>query len=625
MLLRRAPRRRGHRGHRGLGVATGDLPEGCEPYKAMLLRLSTLFLRTLRDDPVDAELPSHKLMVRAGYIRRVGPGIYSWLPLGLLAVGNVERVVRQEMAAIGAQEVAFPALVPKEIFERSGRWDDYGDSLFRLHDRRDADYLLAPTHEELFTLLVKSEYTSYKDFPVSLYQVQNKYRDEARPRAGVLRGREFVMKDSYSFDVSDEGLGQSYAAHRRAYERVFDRLGFEYLIVSAVSGAMGGSASEEFIAPAAAGEDTFVRCPNCSYAANAEAAELAPPGPPAASAPVGSTALPASQVLDTPGTPTIATLVERLNAMGLGRSWSAADTLKNVVVRVRAPGEKDWQLLVVGVPGDRDVDMKRLAAQLAPAELQSAGPEDMAAQPGLVKGYIGPQHMSSLGLRYLVDPLVRTGSGWVTGANQAGRHAINVVRGRDFLPDDEVGAVEVRNGDPCARCGHPMEVGRGIELGHVFQLGRKYAEAFGLHVAGPDGKPVTVTMGSYGIGVTRAVAALAEQTHDQHGLRWPRQVAPAQIHVVTAGKGDETMRVGASLSAELDQLGLRVLLDDRPGISAGVKFGDAELLGAPLIVTVGRGLANGTVEVRDRWTGQRDDVVVDGAAGEIAARSAAQP
>ncbi len=590
--------------------------------------MSTLFLRTLREDPVEAELPSHKLLLRAGYVRRVGPGIYSWMPLGMLAVRNVERVVREEMAAIGAQEVQFPALVPREVFERSGRWEDYGDALFRLKDRRDADYLLAPTHEELFTLLVKGEYSSYRDLPVSLFQIQTKYRDEARPRAGVLRAREFVMKDSYSFDVDDAGAERSYRAHRDAYERIFARLGFDYRIVSAVSGAMGGSASEELIAPTPSGEDTFVQCGNCDYAANAEAVEIAGPtraggdGP----GPATSDSAPGPQrVLDTPGTPTIATLVERLNSMDLGRSFGAADTLKNLVVKTRAPGAADWELLVIGVPGDRDVDMKRVAGQLEPTEVAPAGPDDLAGHPGLVKGYIGPQRLSELGIRFVVDPLVTEGSAWVTGANEADRHALDVVRGRDFFPDGELGAVEVRDGDRCARCGGPLQIARGIELAHVFQLGRKYAEVFDLTVSGADGRPVTVTMGSYGVGITRAVAALAEQTHDDLGLRWPREISPADVHLVATGKGEEPYSAGEQLAAELLSAGLRVLYDDRRGSSAGVKFGDSELLGVPLIVTVGRGLAKGVVEVRDRWSDERVEVPLDGAAAEIVRIAAGQP
>jgi prolyl-tRNA synthetase len=580
------------------------------------LRMSTLFLRTLRDDPADADVASHKLLVRAGYVRRVAPGIYSWLPLGIEVLRNVERVVREEMLGIGAQEVHFPALVPREIFEASGRWADYGDGLFRLHDRRANDYLLAPTHEELFTLLVKGELSSYKDFPLSLFQIQTKYRDEARPRAGILRGREFVMKDSYSFDLTDEGLATAYQAHRDAYERIFSRLGFDYRIVFAVSGAMGGSASEEFLAPTAAGEDTFVQCTNCDYAANTEAVEIAGPKP------ASYDDVPESVVLDTPDTPTIATLVDRLNELSRtqlgGREFGAADTLKNVVLKTKAPGADKWELLIVGVPGDRDVDLKRLSGQLEPIEVSQAEPDDLALVPELIKGYIGPQQLAALKVRYLVDPLVAVGTSWVTGANAEGKHAVFVVRGRDFTPEGEIGAVEIRDGDLCARCGSPLRIARGIELGHVFQLGRKYAEVFGLTALGPDGKPVTITMGSYGVGVTRAVAALAEQTLDEKGLCWPRIVAPADVHVVATGKGEEALAEAERITAELEATGVRVLLDDRKA-SPGVKFADSELLGVPTIVIVGRGLADGVIELRDRRTGERREVGVGDAVAEIKA------
>src|SRR4051812_44960758 len=328
--------------------------------------MSSLFLRTLRQDPADAELPSHRLLVRGGYIRRVAPGIYSWLPLGIAVLRRVEQVVREEMDAIGAQEVQFPALIPREIYEVSGRWADYGDMLFRLRDRKQVDYLLGPTHEELFTLLVKGEYSSYRDYPLTLYQIQTKYRDEARPRAGLLRCREFVMKDSYSFDLDDEGLQTSYDAHRVAYQRIFERLGLDYRIAFAVSGAMGGSASEEFLAPAEYGEDTFVQCASCDYTANTEAVEIAAPPK------QDPSTQPESQVLDTPDTPTIETLVAKLNTMGLGKEFTGADTLKNVVLKTKAPGASSWELLVVGVPGDREVDLKRIAGQLEPVEVAQA-------------------------------------------------------------------------------------------------------------------------------------------------------------------------------------------------------------------------------------------------------------
>lgn len=579
----------------------------------MLLRLSELFVRTLRDDPADADVPSHRLLIRAGYIRRVGPGIYSWLPLGLAVLRNVEAVVREEMARIGAQELMLPTLIPRDIFESSGRWAEYGESLFRLQDRKGSAYLLGPTHEELFTLLVKGECSSYRDFPLRLFQIQTKYRDELRPRAGVLRSREFIMKDSYSFDLDEDGLARSYQAHRDAYEAIFSRLGLDYRIVAAVSGAMGGSASEEFLAPTPSGEDTFVQCSSCTYAANIEAAELAPPDGVLPDAP------PPSRLLEPGETPTVPTLVAWLNEHDLGRRFRAADILKNLVVKTRQPGTDRWQPLVIGVPGDREVDLRRVGAQLEPLEIEPVTSEDLSSWPGLVRGYIGPQELASRGVRYLVDPLVVEGSTWVTGANLPGRHAIDVVRGRDFVPDGEIGAVEVRDGDRCRRCGAPLRLGRGIELGHVFQLGRKYADVFGLDVAGPDGKPARVTMGSYGVGISRAVAAVAEQTLDDQGLCWPPEVAPAEVYVLVTAKGDLAAEIADGLVADLDRHGMRVLYDDRAGLSAGVRFADAELFGVPTIVVVGRSLAAGALEVRDRRSGARREVPLAGAIEELGA------
>jgi len=571
--------------------------------------MSHLFLRTLREDPADAEVPSHRLLVRAGYIRRTAPGIYTWMPLGKKILENIANVVREEMDRIGAQEVLFPALIPREIYEESGRWSDYGDLLFRLHDRKNVDYLLAPTHEELFTLLVKGEYSSYKDFPLALYQIQTKYRDEARPRAGLLRCREFVMKDSYSFDVDDAGLQASYDAHRVAYQRIFDRLGLDYRIAFAVSGAMGGSASEEFLAPAQHGEDTFVQCTSCDYTANTEAVEIAVPPK------QDPSAHPEQRVLDTPDTPTIDTLVTKLNTItdlvdGNAREFTGADTLKNVVLKTRRPGADAWELLVVGVPGDRDVDLKRIAGQLEPVEVAQADADDLAKEPRLVKGYIGPQLLAEIGIRYLVDPMVVPGSAWITGANETDRHAAFVVRGRDFEPAGELGAVEIRDGDRCARCGSPLQIARGIEIGHIFQLGRKFADTFELDAQGPDGEPIRITMGSYGVGVSRAVAAIAEQTLDDAGLCWPASVAPYDVHLVPVGKGDEQLRAAEQLAETLEQAGHRILLDDRDG-SAGAKFADADLLGMPTIVIVGKSLADGEVEVKDRRSGERRRVALD--------------
>ncbi|MEO3872382.1 proline--tRNA ligase [Nonomuraea sp. B12E4] len=580
----------------------------------MLLRMSSLFLRTLRDDPADAEVPSHKLLVRAGYVRRVAPGIYSWLPLGKMVLENVTRIIREEMNRMGGQEVLFPALLPREFYEATGRWTEYGDNIFRLQDRKGADYLLGPTHEELFTDMVKGEYSSYKDYPVTLYQIQTKYRDEARPRAGILRGREFVMKDSYSFDLDDDGLKRSYEQHREAYIRTFDRLGIDYKVVFAMSGAMGGSASEEFLAPTPTGEDTFVACRSCDYAANAEAVVTSAP---AARAIDDAAPL---QVLDTPDTPTIESLVSYVNEHH-GLSITAADTLKNVVVKVFTPGSGKTETLVIGVPGDREVDFKRLEAALSPGEPAIFEAADFAAHPGLVRGYIGPQALRELGIRYLVDPRVVTGTSWVTGANEAGRHAANVVAGRDFTPDGTIEAAEVRAGDPCPRCGSALSIDRGIEIGHIFQLGRKYADAAGLDALGPDGKPIRITMGSYGIGVSRAVAVIAEQSHDSLGLVWPREVAPADVHIVGTGKENQ-VEAALELATELESRGARVLVDDRAQVSPGVKFKDAELLGIPTIVVVGRGLSQGVVELRDRVSGEKSEIPLVEAADRVLAAMA---
>ncbi len=555
----------------------------------MALRMSTLFLRTLRDNPADADVPSHALLVRAGLVRRVAAGIYSWLPLGYQVYRNVERVVREEMDRIGAQEVHFPAVLPREPYEATNRWTEYGDGVFRLKDRRGADYMLGPTHEEFFTQMVKGEYSSYKDLPVILYQIQTKYRDEARPRAGLLRGREFVMKDSYSFDIDDAGLQKSYDLHRLAYQRTFDRLGLTYRIVSAVSGAMGGSASEEFLAISDVGEDTFVACTSCDYAANVEAVRIAPPT-------VSEVDHPPLEELDTPDTPTIETLAAFLGV-------PASATLKNLLVKV-VQVDGSTEIVGIGVPGDREVDVRRLAAAMEPATVEMVEAADFVGRPDLVRGYVGPQGRA---FKYYADPRVAPGTAWVTGANKVDKHARNVVAGRDFEVDGYLDVAEVRDGDPCPRCGSGLVNDRAIEVGHIFQLGRKYADAFSLDVLGRDGKPARVTMGSYGIGVSRAVAAIAEQHHDDAGLLWPREIAPADVHIVATGKGDQ-ISAALTLTEELEAAGIRVIVDDRAGVSPGVKFTDAELLGVPTILVVGRGLADGVVEVKDRATGERTDI-----------------
>lgn len=579
----------------------------------MITRMSNLFVRTLREDPADAEVPSHRWLVRAGYIRRAAPGIYNWLPLGLRVLAKIEAIVRDEMNAIGAQEVRFPALLPREPYEATGRWDDYGPNLFRLQDRRGTDMLLGPTHEEMFTLMVKDLYSSYKDLPLWLYQIQTKYRDEARPRAGLLRGREFIMKDSYSFDVDDEGLQESYNRHREAYIRVFDRLGLDYVIVQATSGAMGGSASEEFLAVAENGEDTFVRSP-AGYAANVEAVQTPAPEP------QDYSDVPASWRLATPGDATIEQLVNRLNADAPreDRPWNAADTLKSLVFMVEEPtGERTP--LVIGLPGDREVDMGRLEAALEPATAVAFTEADFEKYPALIKGYIGPEVLgekSESSIRFVVDPRIVTGTRWVAGGNEIDVHVVDLVFGRDFTADGILDVAEVREGDPSPDGSGPLTLARGIEMGHIFQLGRKYAEALDLKVLDRNGKLVTVTMGSYGIGISRAVAAVAEHYADDKGLVWPRNVAPFDVHVLATGKDATVFDYAEKLCAELAEAGLDVLYDDRKA-SPGVKFTDAELLGMPTTVVVGRALAQGEVEIRDRASGARDQIAADAAAAHV--------
>jgi len=571
-----------------------------------MLRMSTLFLRTLRDDPADAEVPSHKLLVRAGYVRRIAAGIYSWLPLGVITLRNVERIIREEMDKAGFQEVHFPALLPREAYEATNRWEEYGPSLFRLQDRKGGDYLLGPTHEEMFTLMVKGEYSSYKDLPLTIYQIQNKFRDEARPRSGIIRGREFVMKDSYSFDLTDEGLDISYQNHRDAYVSTFDRLHLKYNIVKAVSGAMGGSKSEEFLAPCETGEDTYVLCPKCGFAANVEAMITKV-------SPSDASKVPAMEELDTPNTPTIDSLVANLNEK-FGGGFTGAATLKNVMLMA------DNKAISVLVPGDREVDLKRLQAGLAGVEeLRTFEEGDFAKFPKLVKGYIGPQDATKSGITVYADPRVAPGTSWVTGANKLNRHARYVVNGRDFTPDAYIEAAEIREGDACPDCATAVVIDRAIEIGHIFQLGRKYADALGLTVLDQNGKSQVVTMGSYGIGVTRAVAAIAEQSYDEIGLCWPLEIAPAKVHIVATGKEDLPFDTAADIGAKLEAAGISVMLDDRRDPSAGVKFKDAELIGIPVIIVVGKSLADGNIELRNRKSGEKSEVAVDQAVAAVTA------
>ena len=559
--------------------------------------MSSLFLRTLRDDPSDASVASHKLLVRAGYIRPIAAGIFSWLPLGVIALRNVERVIRDEMDKAGFQEVHFPALLPKDPYEKSNRWEEYGPALFRLQDRKGSDYLLGPTHEEMFTLMVKSEYSSYKDLPLSIYQIQTKYRDEARPRSGIIRGREFIMKDSYSFDLDDAGLEASYQKHRAAYVATFNRLGLKFNIVSAVSGAMGGSKSEEFLAPSPTGEDTYVLCPKCGYAANVEAMVSKVSKQEIAKAPE-------MELLDTPDTPTIESLVAVMNQK-YQANVSASDTLKNILLVA------DGQVISILIPGDRQLDLKRVEANLAGVkELRLFEDGDFAKNPALVKGYVGPQDAKKLGIKLYADPSIVIGSHWITGANIKNKHMRYVTHGRDFNVDGFIEAVEINQGDPCPSCDSPIIIDRAIEIGHIFQLGRKYAQALDLTVLDSQGKSQVVTMGSYGIGVTRALAAIAEQSHDEIGIIWPDEIAPAKVHIVATGREDEPFIQAERIGKELEAKGISVMIDDRREASPGVKFKDAELIGNPYILIFGKSLAQGQVEFRKRRSGEKSEIAL---------------
>ncbi|PST49058.1 proline--tRNA ligase [Bifidobacterium callitrichos] len=594
------------------------------------LRMSTLFLRTLREDPADADVDSAKLLQRAGYIRKAAPGIWTWLPLGLRVLNKIEDIIREEINGIGAQEVHFPALLPREPYEATHRWEEYGDNIFRLKDRHQADYLLAPTHEEMFTLLVKDMYSSYKDLPVTLYQIQTKYRDEFRPRAGLIRGREFIMKDAYSFTIDEEGMRKAYYDERGAYERIFQRLDLKYVPVFAMSGPMGGSASEEFLAPMAIGEDTFALAPS-GKAWNVEA--LHTPELPE----IDASNTPAMETRETPDSKTIEALVDAANRLYPredGREWTAADTLKTVAITVMHAEDEDhdkpWrEVIAVAVPGDRQVDMKRLEAQFAPSEIEESTEEDLKAHPEMVAGYMGPMVFGKQGevagvadpVRFFVDAHVVKGSDWIIGGDEAGKHRFHAVYGRDFEADGTVEAVEVRHGDMSPDGSGPLSFERGVEIGQVFQLGLKYSKALDLKVLDQNGKAVPVWMGCYGIGVSRVLACIAETHHDDKGLAWPTVIAPAQVHVVATGKDEKAFEGAEKLVAELEAKGVEVIYDDRKKVSPGVKFKDAELIGVPVIAVVGRDYVNdGTIEIRDRDGENKVAVPADQAVEELAKR-----
>lgn len=583
------------------------------------MRMSHLFLRTLRDDPADEDVDSAKLLVRAGYVRKVAPGIFVWLPLGLRMLDKVRSIIREELEKTGSQEVHMPALLPREPYEKTHRWEEYGDNMFRLKDMHGADYLLAPTHEEMFTLTAKDMYSSYKDLPVVLYQIQTKYRDEARPRAGLIRGREFIMEDGYSFTIDKAGLEEQYQIQRKAYQRIYNRLGVRYHIVKAFSGPMGGSDSEEFQAPLPIGEDTYAVSP-AGNAWNVEA--LKTPAVPD----IDFSSTPAPIVRPTPDSKKIEQMVEKANALYPrdDRPWQASDILKNVIVSLKHP-DGTTTLAAIGLPGDRDVDLKRVEAALSPAEVSEATDEQIAKHPYLVPGYIGPKVLGpqradkdgNEEIPYYIDAHVAKGSAWLTGNDQEGVHVQNLVYGRDFTATGVIEAARVREGDESPDGSGKLRFERGVEIGQIFQLGLKYSKALDFTVLNQNGKPTTVWMGSYGIGVSRVLACIAEYHHDEKGLALPVEVAPYQVHLLTAGKKPEAAAESEKLAAALADAGLDVLFDDRKA-SPGIKFKDSELLGMPVVVVVGRDfLSDGLVEVRNRATGEATKVKAEEAVEAI--------
>jgi prolyl-tRNA synthetase len=567
------------------------------------MRMSQLFLRTLRDDPSDAEVDSHRLLVRAGFIRKVAAGVYSWLPLGYRVLRKVEQIVREEMDDAGAQELLLPIVQPLELWQRTGRDKAYGPLMFKLTDRKESGFALAPTAEEVITVTVSNEYGSYRDLPVNLYQINWKYRDELRPRFGLLRSREFLMKDAYSFDADIEGLKASYKLMYDAYHRVFERCGLSFRPVEAQAGEIGGDVNHEFMAVAAVGEDDFVWCRSCDYAANVEAAVRAAPD---RSDP--ATGIEDMAAVHTPDLPGIKGVSEFLGV-------EPNEMLKCIAFDV------DGEMGLALVPGDREVNPFALNQALAGRKVRLWEDADFDAHPDVPKGYIGA-HFPGATVR-VADPAVGipNRSGWVTGANKVDHHVRHAVLGRDFEVDTFADLVTVVTGDPCPRCGAPLSVDRGIEVGHTFQLGTKYSVALGADYTDETGQQHPMVMGCYGIGVSRVVAAVVEEHHDENGLKWPAALAPYQVHLISLpGKGEAAPEVRAAADRLYDALkaaGVEVLYDDRDQ-SPGVKFADADLLGMPTqLVLGGKGLARGVVERKARASGERDEVALDEVIGVV--------
>ena len=545
------------------------------------MRVSKLFGKTLRDDPSEAEIASHRLMLRAGLISQVATGVYSSLPLAWPSLRKIEQIIREEMDAAGGQELRMSVLQPRELWQESGRDEDYGDGMFRLRDRREREMVLAPTHEELLTTMVKANVNSYRDLPLILYQIQTKFRDEPRPRGGLIRVREFDMKDAYSFDADDEGLDRSYQAMVRAYKRIYERCGLDTIMVEADSGAIGGKDSHEFIALAEVGEDTVVLCGSCGYAANVErAAFKKTPNPP-------EDPLPLEEVA-TPGIKTIEDLARYLDTP----AWR---TLKAVIYMA------DGEMVFVAIRGDLEVNEVKLKNALGGAELRFATPQEVE-EAGLVPGSASPIGANA---RIVADDSLRLGSNFIMGSNKDGYHLRNANSPRDFEPDLVTDIALVQDGYACPTCDGVLSTSRGIEVGHVFKLDTRYSEAFGCTYPGQDDVQRPVVMGCYGIGVGRLLAATVEQTHDKAGMVLPEAVAPYAVRLAALNVEREDVAEAAdALYNNLTEAGVEVLYDDRQE-SVGVKFNDAELLGLPILLVVSpRNITKDVVEVRRRAGGE---------------------
>jgi len=554
------------------------------------MRMSKLLMPTLREVPAEAEIVSHQLMLRAGLIRKLAAGIYSYLPLGLRTLQKVEQIVREEMDRAGALELLMPALLPAESYQASGRWDVFGDNMFKLHDRNGRDFCLGPTHEELFTETVLNEVRSYKEYPMTLYQIQHKYRDEGRPRFGIMRSREFVMKDAYSFDLTKEGLDESYKAMYDAYCRIFTRLGLDFTIVDADSGAMGGSGSQEFMVKSPVGEDGIAYCDACGYAANYEKAECVPTEKEFAE---GS---PEMEKIHTPNAHTIEELV---GFMGTEPYVFA----KTIIYKA------DDKYIAAMVRGDREINevkLKNLVGCIDDLEL--AAPSIVRELTHAEVGFAGPV---GLEIPVYVDKEVTLMKNFIVGANDTDYHYKNVNIGRDFEATVVADIRVIETGDACPKCGKPIKTAQGIEVGHIFKLGTKYSDALGLKALDENGNSSSVIMGCYGIGVTRCLAAAIEQNYDENGIIWPKSIAPYQVCVVPVNhKDEEQVKEAEAIYKRLLDMGIEAIIDDRPE-RAGVKFKDCDLIGIPVRIVVGKKIGEGIVEFKERTKPEAELKTVD--------------